>query len=101
LSAAAIPAKLLRNPHVSANQPSTQEVQHESLGNDKIPQISIIAGIWFGTRGGRFKLPLHDHLETERETETGWATLEQSSSFTALGISENVATSSLGLLAEN
>ena len=33
-----------------------QSVQHQSIKNNKIPQISISNGIWFGTRGSEVQI---------------------------------------------
>ena len=35
---------------------SPQQIQHEPLENDEILQVSIIDGIWFGTRGSEVQI---------------------------------------------
>ncbi len=52
---------------------SAQLIQQQSLGNSKIQQISISLGIWFGTRGRRFKSSLPDQFFQTDTTTLGMA----------------------------
>jgi hypothetical protein len=50
----------LKAPKFNSNQQtstsSPQQVQHQSVTNNRIQQISISLGIWFGTRGSEVQI---------------------------------------------
>jgi len=52
-----------------------QQVQYQSVRNNKFQQVSIRVGIWFGTRGRRFKSSLPDHLFSSRYIQFWFAAL--------------------------
>ena len=49
-----------------------QEVQYQSIGNNRIPQSSIGIGIWFGTRGSEVQILSSPSIYFNKDTSDFW-----------------------------